>query len=120
MAGGNKPNPMLAAFEAKIRAEEQAKARDQFETNSEIGLVAHIISCAEDFKVGPGRAERCLCGYLETKMSIAKMVTDAIDVDHDDEFLLPKRDIAWKLKDTLGPELWEKYKGFFPIVQEYW
>ena len=120
MAGGSKPNPMLAKLEAKIRSEEQARARAQFKTNSEIDLIAHIISCAEDFKIGPGRAERCLCGYLETKMDIAKMVTDAIDVDRDDEFLVPKRDIAWKLKNTLGPDLWEKYKGCFPLVQEYW
>ena len=120
MAGGSKPNPVLAKLEAKIRSEEQAKARAQFETNSEIDLIAHIIACADDFKIGPGRAERCLCGYLETKMDIAKMVTDAIDVDKDDEFLVPKRDLAWKLKHTLGPELWEKYKGFFPMVREHW
>lgn len=120
MAGGSKPNPMLEKLEAKIRLEEQAKARAQFNTNSEIDLIAHIISCADDFNIGPGRAERCLCGYLETKMDIAKMITDAVDVDDDDEFLLPKRDIAWKLKNTLGPVLWEKYKGFFPMVQEYW
>lgn len=120
MAGGKKPNPMLEKFEAKIRAEEQAKARDQFDTNSEVDLIAHIISCADDFQVGPGRAEQCLCGYLETKMDIAKMVTEAIEIDHDNEFLVPKRDIAWKLKNTLGPKLWEKYKGCFPLVQEYW
>ena len=120
MAGGNKPNPMLEKFEAKIRAEERAIATAQFNTNSEIDLIAHIIACAEDFQVGPGRAEQCLCGYLETKMDIAKMLTDAIVVDHDTDFLQPKRNIAWKLKHTLGPELWEKYKGFFPLVHEYW
>ena len=115
-----KQNPMLEKLEARIRAEEQEKARGTFATNSEIDLIAHIISCADDFHIGPGRAEQCICGYLETKMDIAKLVTDAIEVDGDDEFLVPKRDIAWKLKETLGPALWEKYKGFFPMVQEYW
>ena len=120
MTGGSKPNPMLAKLEAKIRSEEQAKARFQFETNAEIDLIAHIISCSEDFKIGPGRAEKCLCGYMETKLDIAKMIVDSIDVDHDDEFLVPKRDLAWKLKSILGPELWDKYKDFFPMVKEYW
>ena len=120
MAGGSKPNPMLAKLEAKIRSEEKAKSRAKFDTISEIDLIAHVISCADDFKIGPGRAERCLCGYLETKMDIAKMITEALDVDHDDEFLVPKRDLAWKLKSILGSELWDKYKDFFPMVKEYW
>ena len=115
-----KPNPMLAAFEARIRAEEQLSAQRTFDINSEIDLIAHIISCAEDFQVGPGRAEKCLCGFLESKLDIAQLVTDAIKVDGDKEFLQAKRDIAWKLKATLGPELWDKYKSMFPMVQEYW
>ena len=120
MSSGSKPNPMLAKLEAKIRAEERAKARYQFDTNAEIDLIAHIISCSEDFQIGPGRAEKCLCGFMETKMNIANMIIQSIDGDNDNEFLVPKRDIAWKLKSIMGPELWEKYKDFFPMVKEYW
>ena len=116
MAGGNKPNPFIAAIEARKDAEWAGVVT----RTEEIDLISHIIACAEDFKVGPGRAEQCLCGFLETKMDVSKMILEALDVDNDKDFLVPKRDIAWKLKHTLGPELWEKYKGFFPMIKEYW
>ena len=114
--GSNKPNPFIAAIEARKDAEWQGKVDRLYE----LDLIAHIISCADDLQVGPGRAEKCLCGFIEARMDLAQMVVDAIDIDHDNEMLVPKRDIAWKLKNTLGPDLWEKYKGFFPLVKEYW
>lgn len=111
-----KPNPFIAAIEAKKDAEWSGIVS----RTEEIDLIAHVMACAEDFKVGPGRAEKCLCGFLETKMDIANMVIQAVDVDNDEEFLVPKRDIAWKLKHIMGPDLWDKYKGFFPMVKDYW
>lgn len=116
MGARNKPNHFIAAIEARKDAEWSGVVT----RTEEIDLIAHIFSCADDFQVGPGRAEKCLCGFLESKQDIANMVIEAIDVDNDNEFLVPKRDIAWKLKHTLGPELWEKYKGFFPMVKDYW
>ena len=116
MSGGRKPNPLITAIEARKDAEWSGVVT----RTEEIDLIAHIISCADDFQVGPGRAEKCLCGFLETRTDVAEMILSAIDVDGDKEFLVPKRDIAWKLKNTMGPELWEKYKGFFPMVKEYW
>ena len=116
MGSGHKPN----AFIAQIEARKDAEWYSVLQRTYEVDLIAHIISCAEDFQVDPDTAEKCICGYLETRTEIADMVLDAINIDNDSEFLVPKRDIAWKLKDVLGPALWYKYKKCFPMVKEYW
>lgn len=107
-----KQNPLLAAFEAKLEAQYQL----QLDINSEIDLIAHLISCNEDLKVGPGRAEAVLNGFLESKMD----VVGAIVADDDKELTYSKYKIAQRLKKILGPENWVKYRECFPLLKEYW
>lgn len=107
-----KQNPLLAAFEAKLKAQYQL----QLDINSEIDLIAHLISCNEDLKVGPGRAEVVLNGFLESKMDIV----EAVVADDDKELTYSKYKIAQRLKQILGPENWVKYRENFPLLKEYW
>lgn len=112
MKKGRKINPMLASFEAKL----EARYQQQLEVNSEIDLIAHLLSCNEDFKVGPGRADVAINGFLESKMDLVDTVLN----DEDKELLHSKYTIAKRLKQILGPENWEKYKCLFPLLEEYW
>ena len=106
-----KTNPLLASFEAKL--EQQYKAR--LDINAEVDLITHLISCNEDLGVGPGRAEKVLNGFLETKMEIMDMViSDEKDLDY------TKAKVAIRLKQVLGPDLWKKYQHFFPLLRDYW
>ena len=109
---GNKRNPLLASFEAKL--EEQYRKR--LEVNHEIDLITHLISCNEDLNVGPGRAEKVLNGFLETKNEIM----DAVLGDDDKELLHTKYILATRLKQVMGADLWNQYKHFFPLLQAYW
>ena len=110
----SKTNPLLASYEARLETRYQAR----LSINSEIDLIAHLISCNEDLKVGPGRAEKALNGFLETKLQVAEEIL--ADSKSDKELLHTKRDIAARLKQILGPENWLKYQEMFPLLQEYW
>ena len=112
MAGKNKQNPLLASFEAKLEARYSA----QLDINAEIDLIAHMISCNEDLKVGPGRAEKVLNGFLESKMDVMTAIVE----DEDKELVYTKHQIAQRLKQIMGPENWKKYHTYFPLLKEYW
>lgn len=108
---GVKANPMLALFEAKLEAKHEARLK----INEEINLITHLISCHEDLQVGPGRAEKVLNGFLETKVDIVKTILkDTDDVEYSMHVLVRR------LKQVMGPENWEKYKVFFPSLREFW
>lgn len=108
----NKQNPLLAQYEAKLEARYAAR----LDVNAEIDLIAHLLSCNADLKVGPGRAERVLNGFLESKMDIVDVVLN----DEDKELVYSKYQIAQRLKQILGPENWKKYCVHFQLLKEYW
>lgn len=108
---GVKSNPLLAMFEAKLEAKHEARLK----INEEISLITHLISCHEDLKVGPGRAEKVLNGFLETKVDIYKVIAGDTDDYEYSMYVLVRR-----LKQIMGPENWEKYKVFFPSLKEFW
>lgn len=115
MAGKkNKQNPLLASFEAKLEQRYQAR----LDVNAEIDLIAHIISCNEDFQVGPGRAPKAINGFLETKLEIAE--STLADSKDDPDLWKTKRDVAKRLKQILGPENWKKYQYMFPLLEDFW
>ena len=116
MAGQNKQNPLLAAFEAKLEAEYMLR----FKRREEISLIAHILSCHEDFGAGPGRAEKCICGYLESQQEVAEAILAETKEDPLHEFPKIQRDLAKTLKSIMGPDLWKKYQYLFPMLQFYW
>lgn len=117
-----KPNPILAAYEAKKEAEFQGR----LQRNSEIDIIALLIAAHNELKVGPGRAGYLLAEFLDVKMQLAgQLLADVGDGDKrdgngDPEFLHTKRDWATALQKILGPENWEKYRELFPVCREYW
>lgn len=122
-----KPNPILTAFEKKLRAEfalekAQMKADHSAEIArlSELDLMAHIIAGNEDFNIGPGRARKCVDGYLETKLDIATAVVEEAESDEQGEIVKTKYDLAKRIKQIVGPEFFEELKPSFPMLWEVW
>ena len=109
----NKANPLLAKYEASAYARAKAEYDSRLSIHEEIDLIAHIISNHEDLGVGPGRAEKTLNGYLETKLEVAEAIITECDSDEQGEFCRTQRDLARALKRILGADKWEKYKVFF-------
>lgn len=116
MAGSKKPNPLLAAFEAKKEAEFSGRQARL----SEIDLIAHLLSCHEDLGVDPGRAEKCLNGFLESKLEVAEAIIRESDEDDLGEFSVTQRDLARQLKSILGADNWQKYQHMFPMLEPFW
>lgn len=114
----NKPNPLLAKFEAKLQAEYRAK----LEINSEFDLIAFMKTIHEELQVGPGRALRLFNAFLSNKMELA----EAIDQDYGDkdsgdkEILHTKATYAALLRSIFSPEDWKAVRFMFTLLQDYW
>lgn len=128
----SKTNPILAAFEKKLRAQYDAALADEIwshkkriEYVSEIHAIAALLAAHDVFQAGPGRAPKFLIAYLEVKEQIAKdLVADVGDSitpggNGDPEFLKTRRDLATALKAILGDK-WDEYKTMFPLLEIYW
>ena len=107
-----KTNPILAAFEAKKEAEYKLR----LQKNSEIKLIAALISANNCLHVGPGRAS----GFLEELVDVNMQIAIEIVNEDDPELLYTKHNLAKRLKQILGKEGWEKYRELFPLLREYW
>ena len=107
-----KPNPLLAAYEAKLEAEFQQRLA----INSELELISDLIAANNELKVGKGRAGYFLAEKLDVKMQIA---TEIVKED-DPELIYTKHNLAKRLKSILGKESWMKYRELFPLLREYW
>ena len=106
-----KSNPFLEAFEAKLEAQYQLRLHH----NSEIGLLALII--AADDKEIPD-VGGLVFRFLDVKMKIAEdIVKDAKD---DKTLTYTRCDLARRVKQVLGDEDWERFKGLLPLLEEYW
>ena len=129
-----KTNPILAAYDRKIRAEYQAQV-DQLEADhrerryrlAEMYMVALMITVHEELKVGPGRAGAVLQAFIDNKKKLAQeLLTDVGGVDRygeyqgDKRFLHTRHDLATALKGIFSPDDWDKYKELFPLLEEYW
>ncbi len=108
----NKPNPLLAAFEAKKEAEFEQRRR----VNSEIHTIAMLIAANNELQVGPGRAGHFLAEHLDMLMQISEEIVK----EDDPELIYTKHNLAKRLKQILGPENWLKYRELFPLLREYW
>jgi hypothetical protein len=120
----NKQNPILAAFEAKLRrefAEEKAQLEADFKirltTNSEINMIAMLIAGNDLRFIGEKRAGPLLEDQIEVKMKLAEELLE--DSKDDKSLAHTKRDLSVRLKQILGSS-WNKYKYLFPIVRDYW
>ena len=110
----NKPNPILAAFEAK----KEAEYRQRLARNSEINMIAMLIAGNDLGFIGSKRADLLLEKLLETKEKLAiNLVEDAKD---DKTLTYTKADLTRRLKQILGPDGWNRRKGLFPLLRDYW
>lgn len=107
-----KPNPLLAAFEAK----KEAEFKNRLAANSEINMIAMLIAANRELHVGAGRAGNFLAEQIDVKMQIAHEILQ----EDDPELLYTKHNLAKCLKSILGAEGWKTYHELFPLLREYW
>ena len=108
----NKQNPILAAFEAK----KEAEFCRRLGVNTEINLIATLISGSNLGILGEKRSCDILPEILDVKMQIAEEIVS----EDDPELLYTKHNLAKRLKQILGKEGWVKYRELFPLLREYW
>lgn len=129
-----KQNPILAAYEAKLRAEFDAQLvqleayhKQRRHTLTELNIMALMLAAHEELHVGPGRAGAFLRTFLETKKKMAEELTaDIGEADRygswngDRDFVKTRHDLAKALKSIFSPEDWDYYKELFPMLEEFW
>lgn len=109
-----KQNPVLAAFEAK----KEAEFRGRLACNTELNMMATLISGNDLGFVSTGRADILLERLVEVKMQLAAdLVEDAKD---DKDLEHTKAVLAKRIKRILGPDGWSRCKTLFPLLQDYW
>lgn len=112
--GKSKPNPLLAAIEAKMEAQFQGRLA----CNTEISLIAMLIAGNDLGFLGEKRADLMLEETIEVKMKIADdLVKDAED---DKDLTYTKADLARRVKQILGPDGWARCHKMFPLLRDYW
>lgn len=110
----SKPNPLLAAFEAK----KEAEFHGRLACNSEINMIAVLIAGNDLGFIGEKRADQLLARLIEVKMEIADyLVSDAKD---DETLEHTKAALARRVKQILGPNGWDRCKKLFPLLRDYW
>ena len=109
-----KPNPVLAAFEAKKEMEFMGRLA----CNSEINMIAMLMAGNDLGFIGPKRADLLLVRLLEVKTEIADaLLSDAkddVDLEH------TKAELARRMMQILGPDGWDRCKKLFPLLRDYW
>lgn len=128
-----KPNPMLAAFEAKIRkemaedfekkliefeAQKEAEFSQRLGKNTEINLIAMIIAGNDLGIMAEKRAGLMLEEHIDVKMRLVDELLE--DAEDDPELVYTIYDLANRVKSILGPEGWTKYQKLFPMLRDYW
>lgn len=124
-----KQNPLLAAFEAKLRQEfEKEKAQlvaemeidfsRRLSKNTEINMIAMLFAGNDLGFLGRVRAGLLLEQQVETKMKIAEAFL--ADVKDDPDLTYSLADLARRVIQILGPSEWARCQNLFPLLQEYW
>lgn len=110
------------AYLAKLQAQAQAKEAVKTEAHVELDTTAMLLAAHDVCKLGPGRAGELLNAFLAYKLEISELILKELDEDlsKKKEVLIVRRDLAISLKRILGPESWEKYKGLFPFLRDFW
>lgn len=111
---GKKPNPLLAAFEAKKEAEFMGRLA----CNTELNMMAVLIAGNDLGFISEKRADLLLARMVEVKMQIADcLVADAKD---DATLTHTKADLARRIKQILGADGWSRCRELFPLLRDYW
>lgn len=120
-----KQNPILAAFEAKLRkefAEEMAamekEAKERQECTSEIEMISMLIAGNRLGFLGEKRANLLLEEQIDVKMQFAESLLK--DAEDDEDLTFTKADLTRTVKQILGPEGWNKHKKLFPLLRDFW
>lgn len=126
-------NPMLAAFEAKIRqemtlefaqklvefnAQKEAEFDQRLGRNTEINLIAMLIAGNDLGILGEKRAGPMLEDHIDVKMRLVDELLE--DAENDPELVYTIYDLASRVKSILGVEGWAKYQKLFPMLRDYW
>lgn len=109
-----KPNPVLAAFEAK----KEAEFMDRLACNTEINMIATLIAGNRLGFLGEKRADLLLAEQMEVKSEIADILLK--DAKDDPNLTYTKADLARTVKQILGPDGWNRCKKLFPLLRDYW
>lgn len=114
-----KTNPLLAQFEAQLKAEYQQK----LEINSEFDYIAFMKTIHEELQVGPGRAGRLFNAFLENKLEIADTISKDYGPDKhtgDKQLLHTKSSYAKLMRRIFSKEDWKKARVMFQMLRDYW
>ena len=122
-------NPMLAAFEAKLRkefdqeltlklAEQEIKFQQRLVRNTEINLIAMLIAGNDLGILGEKRAGPMLEDHIDVKMRLVDELLE--DAENDPDLVYTIYDLASRVKSILGVEGWAKYQKLFPMLRDYW
>lgn len=114
-----KKNPFLAQFEAQLEQQYQGRLA----VNSEIDLIAFMLTINEDLQVGPGRAGKLCNDFIAWKIELAEMINsdygDKKD-EGDKEMLHSRYTLAKRLRKIFSSEDWVKVRVMFPFLKDYW
>ena len=109
-----KPNPILAAYKAKLDEE----YRQRLARNSEMNMIAMLFAGSNLGFLGEKRAGVLLDEVVDIKMQLAQaLLTDS---DDDPTLTYTKADIHRRLVQILGKEEWKRVQTLFPLLHEYW
>ncbi len=109
-----KTNPLLAAFEAKLEADYQARLA----RHAEFERIAWLISGSDLGFVAQKRADDLLTHKEEIKIQLAKDLLE--DAKADKTCTYTRADVARRIKEILGPEAWKRHQHLFPMLRDYW
>lgn len=99
-----KPNPMIAAVEAKYNALFHAK----MDMLMQMGQDAAMIAAHDVLQMGPGRAKAFCEAYIQAVNNIARMVAD--DQRSDKEFVYAKAKIDEQIAAIVGPDNFQPWE----------
>lgn len=110
------------AFLAKLQAQAQAKEAQKTDANVELDTMAMLLAAHDVLQCGPGRADALVNAFLAYKLEIAEDVHKELseDLSKKKELVIIKRNLAYQLREILGPEAWEKRKPLFPFLRDFW
>lgn len=108
-----KQNPLLASYERMLEKQYQIKLHAALS----YGLIAGIFAANEVFQRGPGRGEKYQNAY---RVWLGKMMRTIIeDSQADADLVYSRHQIREKLKEILGPEVFEKYrKELYDVLED--
>lgn len=110
----NKPNPLLAAFEAK----KEAEFAGRLACNTEIQALAMLFAGNDLGFLGEKRADLLLARQVEVAMEIADLLLS--DAKDDTTLEHTKATLARRARQILGPDGWDRSKYLFPLLRDYW